>query len=229
MKSLIQAILLLGTTLIFASPLQAQQLLKFHARIGTSANTFSNASTLSKTASFGLLAGGGAEYTITPSLKVLATLDYHQLKGQIDPTTSTTPEYTALTENKITIHMAELTGSGAYKLPLTFLGDLAPYITAGGSIGYNFYTENNKSTEFNYPTYSYQFNSKDNVTSEYAQLLYSVQAGARLEIPLREGIFSGLLFDLRYRRNMNAVKQGLSSAGSTDPADTYADSLMATI
>ena|SRR5688572_13316713 len=229
MKPLIQALLLLGTTVISVSQLQAQELLKFHARIGTSANTFSSASTLAKTASFGSVVGGGAEYSITTSLKVLATLDYHQLKGQLDPTTTTTPEYSALSENKITINMAELTGSGAYKLPLSFLGDLAPYVTAGGSVGYNFYTENNRTTEYSYPGYSFQLNSKDNVTSEFTQLLYSVQAGARLEISLREGIFTGLLFDVRYRRNLNAVKQGLSAAGSTDPADTYADSVMASI
>jgi opacity protein-like surface antigen len=228
MKPLIQAMLLLGTTFVSFSPLQAQDLLKFHARIGTSANSFSSVNTLAKTASFGLVVGGGAEYTITPSLKAIATVDYHQLKGQVDPTTTTTPEYTALTENKITIHMGELSGSVAYKLPLKFLGDLAPYLTAGGSVGYNFLTENNKSTEFTYPTYSFQITGKDNVTSEYTQLLYSVQGGARLEISLNEGIFSGLIFDVRYRRNMNAVREGLSG-GSTDPADTYANSVIASI
>ena len=221
--------LLLAAVLISATPSQAQQLLKFHARVGTSANTFSNANTLAKTASFGLVLGAGAEYMITPSFKALLTADYHQLKGQIDPTTTTTPEYTALTENKITIHMAELTGSAAYKLPLTFLGDLAPYLTAGGSVGYNFFTENNATTEYTYPTYNLQINDKTNVTSEYAQLLYSLQAGARLEISLRDGIFSALLFDVRYRRNINAVREGLSAFGSTDPADTYANSVLASI
>jgi len=229
MKSLIPS-MLIGALLISVSSLQAQSLLKFHARIGTSASNFSSENSMSKNASFGLLVGGGAEYSFTTSLKALATLDYHQLKGVVDASTIATSEYTAVTENKATIHMAELTVAGAYKLPLTFLGDLAPYITAGGSIGYNVFTENTETVEYIYPTYSYETVGNDNVTSEYTQYLYSLQGGVRFEIPLSEGIFSGLLFDFRYRRNMNAVSEGLSAfSTTTDPADKYSNSIMASI
>jgi Outer membrane protein beta-barrel domain len=220
--------LLLVFLLVATITVSLAQSVKFNARIGTSGTSF-NPTYSFASSSFGLLVGVGAEYDFSASLKVFATADYHQLKGVTSGVITTTSEYVSVAENSATIHLGELTVSGAYKLPLNFLGDIAPFITAGGSVGYNFFTNNRTETTYSYSTYQLQSVSNNNVTSEYAPFLYSIQGGVRFEIPLDDGIFNGLLFDFRYRRNINAITNGLSLLGNGDPADKYANSVIATV
>lgn len=204
------------------------QIFNFSAHVGTSLTSFAKDDSFSSSA-FGLTVGGSAGYRFSESLRALVHIDYNQLKGFSDGSTLTTSEFTAVIKNQALIHLGEATLMGAYRLPLSFLGDIAPFVTVGGSVGYNFKTTNREIVRYTYPTFQFQTQNIEDVTSNYSQFLYSLQGGVRFEIPLDTGIFTGLLFDFRYRRNLNPVVKGLSFAGNLDPTDTYANSLMASV
>jgi hypothetical protein len=204
------------------------QALDFSAHVGTAITSFAKDNSFGSSA-FGLTAGGTVEYSFNNSFHALLHVDYNELKGFTDGATLETTQYTSVTKNKTTIRLAEASLLGAYRLPLSFLGDIAPFVTLGGSVGYNFNTTNNAITQYTYPNFQLQTEGKENVTSNYAQLLYSLQAGARFQIPLEDGVFDALIFDFRYRRNLNPVVRGISFSGKLDPTDSYANSLMASV
>ncbi len=204
------------------------QTFNFSAHIGTSLTSFAKDDSFSSSA-FGLTVGGSAGYRFSESLRALVHIDYNQLKGFSDGATLITSEFTAVTKNQALIHLGEATVMGAYRLPLSFLGDIAPFVTLGGSVGYNFKTTNREIVRYTYPTFQLQTQDVEDVTSNYSPVLYSLQGGVRFEIPIDAGIFTGLLFDFRYRRNLNPVVRGLSFTGNLNPTDSYANSLMASV
>jgi hypothetical protein len=204
------------------------QVLNFSAHLGTSLTSFAKDDSFSSS-SFGLMVGGSASYNFSGPFRAILHIDYTELKGFTEGSTIQTSEFTAVAKNQATIRLGEATIMGGYKLPLSFLGDIAPYVTAGGSIGYNFRTTNKELTTYTYPGFQFQTRDIENVTSNYSQLLYSLQAGVRFEIPLDAGIFTALLFDFRYRRNVNPVVSGLSFSGNLNATDSYANSLLASV
>ncbi|NJN40968.1 MAG: hypothetical protein HC811_00675 [Flammeovirgaceae bacterium] len=202
----------------------SQTTFEYGGRIGASFSSFSyDYSSLS--GNIGLVAGGMANYNINSAMQLVGNLDYHQLRGNLQSYTLAGSNVLVRT-NTLTLNTAELSALFAYRLPLPFLGTASPKIMGGGSVAYNFYTLNNKVTTIG--GYQISASSSDEVTSSFENFLYAAQAGLQFEFLLDEGSFSAVIFDIRYRRNINALTSGLSVYGTGSPSDIYSNSLIMT-
>ena len=223
MKSTTYLFLFLST-LFFPQLGRSQSGFEYGPRVGTSYSSFVTTRGF-VSGGLGLVAGAMASYNLSESFQVIANLDYHQIRGGTQSALLSGGNFT-FTTNSIALHTAEFSGFAAYRLPLSFLGSASLRAVGGGSVAYNFYTSNKRTSSINGSPVSSTNNEV--VTDSFAAWLYAVQGGLQFEFPLDNGPFSATVFDFRYRRNMNPILNGLSLQGTGSAADIYSESFILT-
>lgn len=204
---------------LLLTPLLAQEDsgVSFGARVGSSFSFFDNNYRF-EGGSPGLLVGGVVNYNLSEALQLTGGLDYHQLRGSIAGTPRTIGTTTVLRDNNLTIHTFELNGLAGYKLPLSFLGNAAPYIQAGASIGYNAGVWNKYTARYMSSNYSEIFKArgKENVGGITDDFIATWMIGLRFETELDGGLFSKMLLDLRFRSSFDPAIRQYVFNGSAD-------------
>lgn len=172
----------------------------FGARVGSSFSFFDNDYRF-QGGSPGLLVGGVVNYNLSDALQLTGGLDYYQLRGNIAGIPKTIGTSTVLRDNNLTIHTFDLNGLIGYRLPLSFLGDAAPYIQGGASIGYNAGVWNKYTARYISSSSSeiLMARGKENIGGITDDFIATWMIGLRFETPLSDGLFSKMLIDIRFK------------------------------
>lgn len=210
----------------FSTPAYSQ--LTYGAKTGASFTSFSKDNS-SLSGNIGLIAGGFADYELTSPVVLHVSLNYHQLRGSLQNAPTAGDGFTMMRTNNYTLHLAELTGMAGYRIPIPNFGTLAPYLIGGGSVGYNFLTINHRTTNYYYPNYSLTGEAKLNATSAFNPLLYSLQGGLRFNFPIDDSMFSAVVLDILYRRNINPIADGYAVSGNQSASSVYSNSLLVSL
>ncbi len=212
-KNKLSVILLLCCGLFANNNAFSQQ---FGARVGTAFSYFTDDFKM-KGGNPGLLVGGIVNYPLTDAILLTGGLDYVQLRGTIENTpVFTSTGATWIRESNITIHAIEASGYGAYKLPLGFLGDAAPYILGGFSIAYNAGTwDKYEITQIRNDLIT-TLEGKDDIKSQAVNWLPAWNVGLRFESPLDGGLFTRMILDFRLRSSFDRTLNVFPLNGSVD-------------
>ncbi|MFZ1805858.1 MAG: hypothetical protein WAU36_01475 [Cyclobacteriaceae bacterium] len=192
---------ILAIPFIFACNIVCAQ--QFGAHVGTSFSYFTDDFNL-KGGNPGLLIGGLVNYPISDAILLTGGLDYLQISGSIDNTpTFTNNGALWLKESNITIHTIEASAYGAYKLPLSFLGDAAPYVMGGLSIGYVAGAWDRFETKQILNDGILTFKGNENVKALVTEWLPAWNVGLRFQSPLDGGLFTQMVLDFRLRSSFD--------------------------
>src|SRR4051812_10383073 len=121
--------------------------LSYGAKVGSTFTYFTNDFKL-EGGNPGLQVGGIVNYQLSDAMQITGDLDYTQLRGVIKGNPTTVSGYQVVKDNNLTIHALEANGLFGYKLPLSLLGEAAPYLQGGASIAYNMGTWNHYSARY---------------------------------------------------------------------------------
>jgi hypothetical protein len=99
----------------------------FGAKVGTTFSYFTNNFKF-EGGNPGLQLGGIVNYDLSSNMQLTGGIEYDQLRGVMKGNPNSVGNWTVTRDNNLTIHTFEANGLFGYKLPLTFLGNAAPYI-----------------------------------------------------------------------------------------------------
>ena len=189
---------------------------EFGVRAGATFSYFTNDFTL-KGGNPGLLIGGIVNLPLSNAIHLTGGLDYTQLSGQITGNPQVTSSGAILTrESNITIHALEASVLGAYQLPLSFLGDAAPFLTGGVSIGYNLGTWDYFHIQHSLNQEVTTYSGNENIKSLADDWLPAWSVGLRFATPLDDGLFSKMLIDIRMRNSFDSPINTYTLTGSPE-------------
>jgi hypothetical protein len=198
-KNNMLVILLLCCGVLTDNSALAQQ---FGARVGTAFSYFTDDFKM-KGGNPGLLVGGIVNYPLSDAILLTGGLDYIQMRGTLQNIPTFNSGAIWIRESNITIHAIEASGYGAYKLPLSFLGDAAPYVLGGFSIAYNAGTwDKFEITQIRNDLIT-TLKGNDNIKSQAVSWLPAWNVGLRFESPLDGGLFTRMVLDFRLRSSFD--------------------------
>jgi hypothetical protein len=201
---------------------------RYGPHFGTTFTSFAVDNT-SLSGNLGFVLGATVDYDLTPAASVVVNLDYNQIRGGLNSPPTTIGGTVILQSNIFTLHTAEVTGLGTYRFPIPFLGSATPKIVGGVSGAYNFFTQANRSISYFSNDTKSTISGTETVTDSFAPILFAGQAGLQFEFLLSDASISSVVFDIRYRRNINSLMDGLSLYGQGGASDVYSNSLIMTI
>ena len=191
--------------------------LSYGAKIGSNFSYFTNDFRL-EGGNPGLQIGGVVNYELSGLMQVTGGLDYAQLRGVIKGNPESVGNWTVLRDNNLTIHTVDASGMFGYKLPLSFLGEAAPYIQGGASIAYNMGTWNKYSARYMRSSTDepIEVHGKENVAAVADNFIASWMVGLRFQSTLDGGLFSKMLIDIRLKNSMRPPVNPYTFNGSTE-------------
>lgn len=214
-----------GMAMFIVAPAFSQ--LRYGPHFGTTFTSFASDNT-GFSGNLGLVVGGTVEYDLTSAAQLFANLDYNQIRGGLNSPPTMIGNTTIVENNVFTLHAAEASLLASYRFPIPFFGSATPKLVGGGSVAYNFYTNAQRNVSFYSNDSRSSISGSENVTDSFEPFLYSVQGGLQFEFLLSDAHITAVSFDIRYRRNINAVMSGLSLYGQGGASDVYANSLIIT-
>ena len=200
--------------------------LSYGLKVGSTFSSFAQANN-SLSGALGVIGGGMVDYGLTHQVTIHGNIDYLQLRGALEGIPQNVDGAFVLRTSIYTMHAAEAAGLVSYRVPLPVLFSASPAFMAGGGVTYNFFVQDKRTTKYYYQDHTATSRGVEDVTSSFTPLLYSVQAGLRFEFPLEEdSSLSTVVFDVRFRRNINELLSGFSIYGNGNASDLYLNTVI---
>ena len=208
-----------GTLIAFISIANAPQIasaqsaegLQLGARLGMSVSYFG------ETAKFeggnpGLILGASVQYNLIDLLGVGAELTYHQQRGTRNEMPVADPAFIKVTERNLTMNTLELPVLAIVNLPE--MGGLGIKLKAGYSFAYNMGVMARDVNHYYFTDGTYLvLRGTENLTSDYSKIQHALIGSVGLALPVESGLFSGVSFDVRYRRGLSDIETSYSVLG----------------
>jgi hypothetical protein len=190
---------------------QSGEGLQLGARLGMSVSYFG------ETAKFeggnpGLILGASMQYNLIDLLGVGVELTYHQQRGTRNEMPVIDPAFVKVTERNLTMNTLEIPVLAIVNLPE--IGGLGIKLKAGYSFAYNMGVMAKDVNHYYFNDGNYVvLRGSENLSSDYNKIQHALIGSVGLAIPLDSGIFSGVSFDVRYRRGLSDIETSYSVLG----------------